>query len=119
MFTRMDASCAPLVITAPLETIDVCDFVSLLPLTLTLTQYAATEKVSHLSKRPSTQDAPSGSNPSVGDLAYYAWGNLALFYRDAPYATGLVRHGRIDGSAAGLGPTGSLSAKIDVAGVDN
>lgn len=91
------------------------DFVSLLPLTLTLTDYAETEKISDLPRRLSTQGAPSGSDPSVGDITYYApWGNLALFYRDAPYARGLVRLGRIDGSVDALRRTGSASAKIDL-----
>ena len=41
----------------------------------------------------------AGKPPSVGDLAYYApWGNLAMFYTDAPYARGLLPLGRIDSS---------------------
>lgn len=59
------------------------DFISLLPMTLTLEDYDKTEKVSDLPKRLSTEDAPEGIDPSVGDITYYApWGNLALFYRD-------------------------------------
>ena len=59
------------------------EFISLLPLTLTLKDYAGTEKISDLPKRLSTEGAPSGSDPSVGDITYYApWGNLAIFYRD-------------------------------------
>jgi hypothetical protein len=51
------------------------DFVSLLPLTLTLKDYAETEKVSDMPKRLSTEGAPPGSGPSVGDITYYApWG---------------------------------------------
>jgi hypothetical protein len=51
------------------------DFISLLPLTLTLEDYAGREKVSGLPKKLSTEGAPSGSDPSVGDIAYYApWG---------------------------------------------
>jgi hypothetical protein len=93
------------------------DFVSLLPLTLTLTDYAATEKVSDLPRRLSKCGAPSGSEPSVGDVSYYApWGNLALFYRGAPYAEGLVRLGRIDGDVDALRRTGSLSATIGLVG---
>jgi hypothetical protein len=54
------------------------DFVSLLPLRLTLKNYGATEKISDLPKRLSTAGAPAGSDPDVGDIAYYApWGNLA------------------------------------------
>ncbi len=48
------------------------DFVSLLPLTLTLKDYAGTEKISDLPRRLSTEGAPSGSDPSVGDITYYA-----------------------------------------------
>ena len=43
------------------------EFISLLPLTLTLKDYAGTEKISDLPKRLSTESAPSGSDPSVGD----------------------------------------------------
>ena len=73
------------------------DFISLLPLTLTLEDYAGTEKISNLPKRLSTEGAPSGSDPSVGDITYYApWGNLAIFYRDFGYSSGLVILGKID-----------------------
>lgn len=41
-----------------------------LPLTLTLKDYAGTEKISDLPKRLSTEGAPSGSDPSVGDITY-------------------------------------------------
>ena len=48
------------------------DFVSLLPLSVTLEDYAATEKISDLPRRLSTEGAPAGSDPSVGDIAYYS-----------------------------------------------
>jgi hypothetical protein len=51
------------------------DFVSLLPLTLVLEDYAKTEKISYLPRKLSTTGAHAGSDPSVGDIAYYApWG---------------------------------------------
>ncbi|RJT07103.1 cyclophilin-like fold protein [Halococcus sp. IIIV-5B] len=72
------------------------DFCSLLPLTLTLSDYEATEKVSDLPSHLSTVDAPDGINPDIGDITYYApWGNLAIFYRDFDYASGLVKLGHI------------------------
>jgi hypothetical protein len=75
------------------------DFVSLLPLTLTLADYNNTEKISELPRKLSTQDAPAGHKPSAGDLTIYApWGNLALFYKDFPYSKGLISLGRIDGA---------------------
>jgi len=73
------------------------DFMSLLPLTLTLKDYAGTEKISDLPRKLSTQGAPPGSNPSVGDITLYApWGNLAIFYKDFGYASGLITLGKID-----------------------
>jgi hypothetical protein len=73
------------------------DFISLLPLTLTLSDYAQTEKVSDLPRRLSTAGAPDGVDPDAGDIAYYApWGNFAIYYRDFGYSSGLVKLGSID-----------------------
>ena len=91
------------------------DFLSLLPLTLTLKDYAGTEKISDLPKRLSTEDAPSGSDPSVGDITYYApWGNLAVFYRDFGYASGLVILGKIEGGIEALQVPGSVKVSIEL-----
>ncbi len=91
------------------------DFISLLPLTLTLEDYAGTEKISDLPKKLSTEDAPSGSDPAVGDITYYApWGNLAIFYRDFGYASGLVILGKIDGGIEALNVPGSVKATIEL-----
>ena len=91
------------------------DFASLLPLSLMLDDYAATEKVSDLPRRLSTKGAPPGSDPDVGDIAYYApWGNLAVFYRDFGYSTGLVTLGRIDAGVEALGRPGRLTVKIEL-----
>src|SRR5437660_10677491 len=55
------------------------EFAALLRLSLTLEDYASTEKISDLPKRLSTEGAAPGFDPS-GDIAYYApWGNLAVF----------------------------------------
>ena len=73
------------------------DFLSLLPLTLTLEDYASTEKIAYPPRKLSTQGAPAGIDPEVGDITYYApWGNLALFYKDFGYSAGLIRLGRFD-----------------------
>lgn len=91
------------------------DFISLLPLTLTLEDYAGTEKVSDLPRRLSTEGAPSGSDPSVGDITYYApWGNLAIFYRDFGYASGLVILGKIESGIEALNVPGSVSGTIEL-----
>jgi len=73
------------------------DFAALLPLRLTLKDYASTEKVADLPRKIATEGTPAGIDPEVGDIAYYApWGNLAIFYRDFGYSRGLVRLGRIE-----------------------
>ena len=91
------------------------EFISLLPLTLTLKDYAGTEKISDLPKRLSTEGAPSGSDPSVGDITYYApWGNLAIFYRDFGYSSGLVILGKIDGGMEALNVPGSVKMAIEL-----
>ncbi len=92
------------------------DFIALLPLTLTLNDYNATEKISDLPRRLSTKDAPPGFDPSIGDIAYYApWGNLAIFYKDFGYSSGLVKLGTIDAGLARLSVPGSLKVTIELA----
>lgn len=86
------------------------DFMSLMPLTLTLEDYAGIEKVSDLPRKLSTQGAPSGIDPEVGDITLYApWGNLAIFYRDFGYADGLIILGRMD---TGLEQLSSLKGDV-------
>jgi hypothetical protein len=79
------------------------DFLSLLPLTLTLGDYRETEKISDLPRRLSTAGAPDGHAPEVGNITYYApWGNVAIFYEDFDYSPGLVKLGRIDSGIEAL-----------------
>lgn len=79
------------------------DFIAQLPLTVTLEDYASTEKITYLPKKLSISDSPAGFDPDVGDITYYApWGNLAIFYRDFGYASGLVNLGKIDGDGINL-----------------
>ena len=90
------------------------DFLSLLPLTLTLEDYASTEKIAYPPRKLSTQGAPAGIDPEIGDITYYApWGNLALYFRDFGYSTGLVRLGRFDGGVDALNVRGSLNVTIE------
>lgn len=90
------------------------DFQSLLPITLTLEDYGKTEKVSDLPRRLSTEGAPEGIDPSIGDITYYApWGNLALFYRDFGYSRGLVLLGRIESEIEMFEQPGPLTVTIE------
>lgn len=91
------------------------DFASLLPLKLTLRDYNNTEKVSDLSKRLTIQSAPNGYAASVGDLTYYApWGNLALFYKNFTYATGLVSLGKITSGMEAFNTKDAVIVKIEL-----
>lgn len=89
-------------------------FAELLPLALTLTDYAATEKVADLPATLPTQGSPKGMDPDVGDLTYYApWGNLAIFYRDFGYANGLISLGRIEGGLGFLQRPGPIAVRFE------
>jgi hypothetical protein len=93
------------------------DFLSLLPMTLTLEDYASTEKIGYPPRKLSTAGAPAGVDPSVGDIAYYApWGNLAIFYKDFGYSRGLITLGRIDSGIEALKVSGSLKVTIERVG---
>lgn len=90
------------------------DYVSLLPLKLTLEDYGETEKISNLPRKLSTEGAPAGTKPSRGDLSYYApWGNLAIFRKDFRYSDGLINLGAIDSGIEMLDVPGSVQVTID------
>jgi len=90
------------------------DFLSLLPMTITLEDYASTEKIAYMPRKLSTAGAPAGVDPAVGDITYYApWGNLAIFYRDSGYAKGLVRLGSLDSGVEMLSTRGPLKVTIE------
>ncbi|MDK4717314.1 cyclophilin-like fold protein [Rhizobium sp. CNPSo 4039] len=88
-------------------------FAALLPLKLTLTDYAATEKISDLPARLVTDGAPPGIMPVAGDLTYYApWGNLAIFHKGFRYSEGLVKLGRIRNGLEILQQSGPVEVTI-------
>ena len=89
------------------------DFASRLPLTLQLRDYAGTEKIAALpGKKLDMKDAPAGMDPAIGDITWYApWGNLAIFYRDFGYASGLIPLGKI---TSGLEHLKSLKREVTV-----
>jgi hypothetical protein len=90
------------------------DFIALLPMTLKLDDYASTEKIAYLPKKLTTQGAPAGIDPDVGDVTYYApWGNLAIFYQDFGYSSGLIKLGRFDTGVEVIAVGGSLTVSIE------
>ncbi len=92
------------------------DFASLLPLSLTLEDYAEIERISNLPRRLSTVQAPEGMTPEAGDITFYApWGNLAIFVEGRPYARSLIPVGKVDSGLPLLRRNGPLSVQIRVA----
>jgi hypothetical protein len=88
------------------------DFAALLPLTLTLEDHAATEKIGMLPRNLSTAGAPEGIDPEIGDIAYHApRGNLAIFHRDFGHSSGLIRLGRIAEGAEAFAATGKQTRR--------
>lgn len=104
------------VITATMENNETArDFVSLLPLTLSLDDYNKIEKVSDLPKKLTKKGAPAASTPQTGDISYYApWGNIAIFYRNFGHSPGLIKLGRIDSGIEALNVPGPIKVSIDV-----
>lgn len=91
------------------------DFISLLPLELKLEDYAGTEKINYLPRKLSTENAPSGFDPSIGDITYYApWGNLAIFYKDFGYANGLIKLGKIESGIELLKSSSSINVRMEL-----
>ena len=90
------------------------DFISMLPLALQLDDYNGTEKISYLSRKLTTAGAPSGSDPEVGDISYFApWGNLAIYYKDFGYSSGLIKFGKIEGDVSILSSSQKLNATFE------
>ncbi|MCS3442505.1 cyclophilin-like fold protein [Microbacterium phyllosphaerae] len=56
------------------------DFLSMLPLELTVEEFAGAEKIAYLPRELDYEGSP-GSDPEDGDLIYYtSWGNLGFYY---------------------------------------
>lgn len=91
------------------------DFAALLPLTLSVSDFHGTEKISDIPRRLTTDGAPAGTTPTAGDISYFApWDNLALFYGDYGYSDGLVRLGRLDPAGVELLETLDDGATITI-----
>lgn len=90
------------------------DFLSLLPLTVTLRDYSRAEKVSDaLPRRLSEAGAPEIAAGETGDIAYYApWGNIAFYRGQGPDASGVIRIGKILSGSEALHQSGQISMTL-------
>ena len=76
------------------------DFLSMLPLTLTLEEFAGREKIAYLPRELAHTGSP-GSDPEDGDLIYYVpWGNIGFYYNTAGigYSDQTIHLGTYDAS---------------------
>jgi hypothetical protein len=78
-------------------------FLSMLPLELSIEDYAHNEKIAYLPEKLTARGTGAFGDERPGDLCYYVpWGNLVFFYASYRYSAGLVRLGQIEGSFAPL-----------------
>jgi hypothetical protein len=90
------------------------DFLSMLPLTLTVEEFNGREKISYLPRNLDTNGSP-GSDPADGDLIYYApWGNLGFYYDTdgIGYSDDVVHLGTYDATLEQL--TGLEDANVTI-----
>lgn len=77
------------------------DLLAQLPVTLEMSDHGGVEKTGRLPSALSLDGQPSGADPDVGDVGYYAPGNdLVVYYGDQSYYEGIVVLGRLQGDAA-------------------
>ena len=93
------------------------DLAGRLPITITMDDLHGTEKTGPLPQALTTDGAPRGSDPEVGEIGYYAPGrDLVLYYGDMGYYAGIVRVGRFSESIDRLADEGDgLGARVEVA----
>lgn len=71
-------------------------FLELLPLTLKMSDYNSTEKISTIGSELNTSGMPSSYDPDMSDIAYYKpWGNLCFFYKDFRLSNSLYSIGKV------------------------
>ncbi len=77
---RFSSAATSVDVTIGADTPAVRDFLSMLPLTLTVDEYAGRKKISDLPRALAIDGSP-GSDPEDGDLIYFIpWGNLGFYY---------------------------------------
>lgn len=88
----------------------------LLPLTMSFKDFSGAEKISYPPNKMSTQEAPDGYTSKKGDVSCYSpWGNLAVFYKDMEYASGLIYMGHIESGMEALeGLNADFNAEVTI-----
>ncbi len=92
------------------------DFLSMLPLTLTLEEFAGREKIAYPPRELAHAGSP-GSDPEDGDLIYYVpWGNLGFYYNAAgiDYSDQTIHLGTYDASLEQLAQLEGPDVSVEV-----
>lgn len=92
------------------------DFLSRLPLEMTLNDYNnTTEKIFYPDPALTTEGVTRGCAPTPGDITIYApWGNVAIFCKSWSHSRDLIKIGRIDGNGIEvLSVAGDIPVKIE------
>ena len=91
------------------------DFASMLPLDLTIKDFANNEKIAYLPRKLNDEAKGPFPNAGPGDLCYYIpWGNLAFFHAGYESTSDLVRLGRLDGDTNPLRTRGEYRVRIEM-----
>lgn len=91
------------------------DFVSRLPLEVTLNDYNNTEKIFYPLPKLSIEGVKRGCAPAPGDITIYVpWGNVAIFYKKWSQSSDLILIGSIDGDGIrALNVPGDLTVRFE------
>jgi hypothetical protein len=74
------------------------DLASQLPLTLSIRDFNRVEKIADLPRPLAMDGVPSGDDPDINDIGYYApSNNLVFYYGEVGYFNGIVRIGQVSG----------------------
>lgn len=90
------------------------EFAAMLPLELTITDFAHNEKIAYLPEQLDALARGPVPDAAPGDLCYYVpWGNLAFFHGGYESTRDLVRLGRLDDGTAPLLVRGEFPLRIE------
>lgn len=90
------------------------DFASMLPLDLTVSDFASNEKLAYLPRKINLEARGPFPNAAPGDLCYFIpWGNLAMFHGSYESTSDLIRLGRFNDGFQPLLKRGEFPLRIE------
>lgn len=114
---RFTAGAASVDVTIGEDNPTVRDFLSLLPLTMKLEEFAGREKIGYFSRKLTVKGS-NGSDPEDGDLIYFVpWGNLGFYYNASGigYADQTIHIGKYRATPAELARFEGQTVTVQIA----